>query len=215
MTSIKKPIDILKKEGNKAATKVALMAISDNDILSQVIQGSVSSNKRIKNAAIKSLRIISEINPLKLYSRFDFFIDLINGDDTILKWNAIDIIGNLSVVDSAKKINKTVLKIYYKLLEDPVMISAAHSIDNLGKIALNKPNFHNDITSKLLIADKIERNPECQKILAGKIILSVSNYFGQLENNKPVIKFTKSHLNNDRNATRKKAENFLKKFKIQ
>lgn len=43
MTSIKKPLDILKKEGNKAATEVALMAISDNDILSQVIQRSVSN----------------------------------------------------------------------------------------------------------------------------------------------------------------------------
>ncbi len=83
MTSIKKPLDILKKEGNKAAYEVALMAIYDNDILSQVIQG------------------------------------------------------------------------------------------------------------------------------------SVSNYFNQLENKDPVINFVISHLNNERNATRKKAENFLKKFKIQ
>jgi hypothetical protein len=212
MTSIKKPLDILKKEGNKAATEVALMAISDNNILSQVIQGSVSSNKRIKNAAIKSLRTISEISPQKLYSRFDFFIDLINGDDTILKWNAIDITGNLSYVDSDSKINKKILGLYFKLLEDPVMITAAHSIDNLWKIAVNKSDLREIITQKLLTADKIERNQECQRILAGKIILSVSNYFEQIENREQVINFVRSHLNNKRNATRKKAQNFLKKF---
>lgn len=30
-----------------------------------------------------------------------------------------------------------------------------------------------------------------------------------------MIKFAKSHLNSDRNATQKKAQNFLKKFNIQ
>lgn len=54
MTSIKKPLDILKKEGNKAATEVALMAISDNDILSQLIQGpGMSKNSRGKDHFIR------------------------------------------------------------------------------------------------------------------------------------------------------------------
>jgi hypothetical protein len=205
-------ISILKVKGNKAAGEAAKFAMNDGVLLQQLFEGAGSSNKRVKNAAAKALRIISETEPAKLYSKFDFFFKLMNGEDTILKWIAIDIIGNLSSVDRQNKINKKVLRKFFALRDDEVMITAAHSIDNLWKIALRKPRYANDITSKLLKEDAVERSADCRNILAGKTIATLSEYFAIIPDQAPVLAYAKGHLNNSRNGTRKKAEEFLKRF---
>lgn len=91
--------DTYKEKGNKAADEIAQLAIKDDFVLQQVLEAAVSSNKRIKNAGSKTLKIISEIDPIKLYSEFNFFKNLLSSSDTILKWIAIDIIGNLTYVE--------------------------------------------------------------------------------------------------------------------
>jgi hypothetical protein len=93
-------LNIFLKDGNKAAEKTAELAIKNNTVLKQVLQGVASGNKRVKNASAKCLREISRIKPEKLYPSFDFFVELIDGDDTILKWNAIEVLSNLTEVES-------------------------------------------------------------------------------------------------------------------
>lgn len=77
--------NIFLKDGNKAAEKVAEIAVKNNTALKQVIEGTASGNKRVKNASAKCLREISRIQPEKLYQSFNFFVELIDGDDSILK----------------------------------------------------------------------------------------------------------------------------------
>ena len=78
-----KNIDIyneFKEKGNKAADDVATLAIRADFLLEQVLEGTDSSNKRVKNAAAKALRIISETKPVKLYPKFSFFAGLLKVD---------------------------------------------------------------------------------------------------------------------------------------
>lgn len=202
----------LRERGNKAADEAAKRAVADDEVLQQLFEGVSSSSKRVKNAAAKALRIVSESNPEKLYSQFDFFTGLMNGEDTILKWLSMDILGNLSAVDSGDKIDEKLLKQFFTLLANESLVTAAHAVDNLGEIALNKPLLKEKIVRELLKPDTTERLPDCHNILAGKKIDAFAPVIGGLDDRQGVLSFVRENVNNPRNATKKRVERFLKKF---
>ena len=208
-------ITILEKLGKKEikAEDIAKNVIKNPSLLPEILNGISSENPRIKFKAAKTLRVVSEKNPEILYSRMDFFVNLLDSKNRILKWIAIDVIGNLTSIDSKNKFDK-IFKKYYGFLAADSMITIGHVVDNSGKIAKAKPHRTQKITNELLQLEKIPTTPhltqECKNILLGKAILAFSTYFGQIENQKNVISFVKRQINNTRNATRVKAERFLK-----
>ena len=197
---------IFNKEGNKAAESVAELAVKNKSVLKQVLGGTTSENKRIKNAAAKCLREISRTNPKKLYPEFDFFVKLIDGNDTILKWNAIEVVSNLTEVDTANKFNGKILNKYFALLSNESMVTAANTITALGKIALHKPRLKKKITDELVKVDILPHSSECRNILAGHALLAFESYVAEVKDKKEMKHFAEKHLKNRRNATRKKAE---------
>ena len=202
----------LKERGNKAADDVAQLAATNNSALKTVFEGVTSPKKRLKNAAGKTLQIMSEIAPRKLYSKFHFILDLMDGQDTILKWIGIDIVGNMASIDRENRIDKKVLEKLYGYLYDESMITASHSIDSLGKIARHKARYRKEITAELLKVEKIERTEECRNIHIGRTILTFSEYAEFVKDRKPLLAFAQRALKNSRSATRKKAQKFLAEF---
>jgi hypothetical protein len=206
------------KELEKEETKVedeAENVMKDPNLLPEIFDGISSENPSVKFKSAKILRIISERNPQILYSRMDFFVNLLDSENNILKWIAIDVIGNLTPVDSENKFDK-MFKKYYSFLSDESMITISHVLDDSGKIAKAKPHLTKKITNELL---KIERaapsthiTQECKNILLGKAILAFGMYYDKIENKDEVISFVKRQLHNTRNATKTKAEKFLEKF---
>jgi len=207
-------IDILKRLGKKEikAEDIAKNVIKDLGLLPEIFNGISSENPRIRFKSAKILRVISEKNPEMLYSKMDFFINLLDNENRILKWNAIDVIGNLTPIGSKNNFDE-IFKKYYSFLSAESMITIAHVVDNSGKIAKAKPHLTEKITSELLKIEKFPTNQhltqECKDILLGKAILAFGMYFDQIENKDNVISFVKRQLNNTRNATKVKAEKFL------
>ena len=203
-----KILDALGKKGIEAedlADKVS----RNPDLLPEILDGVSSAEARLRFNSAKILRIISEKQPKILYSKIEFFVDLLDSENNILKWIAIDIIGNLASVDSENKIDRIFRK-FYDLLSDESMITAGHVIDNSGKIAVAKPYLQDRITEKLLKVEKIEyKTSECRNILLGKVISSFDKYIDQFENKKKMISLVRRQLKNSRKATRAKAEKFL------
>ena len=200
--------NIFNEEGNKASEKVAELAIKNKSVLKQVLEGTKSENKRIKNASAKCLREISRQNPKKLYQGFKFIEKLIDGDDTILKWNAIEVLANLTEVDMNNKFNLEVLNKYFGFLSDESMVTAANTITALGKVALNKSRLRKKITEELVKVDSLPHSAECRNILAGHALLAFENYIDDVKDKKGIKLFAEKHLKNKRNSTRKKAEKF-------
>lgn len=198
------------------AEDIAKNVIKDSGLLPEIFNGISSENPRIRMKSAKILRVISEKNPKILYSKMDFFVDLLDSSNKILKWIATDVIGNLTSIDSKNKFDRNYKK-YYSLLSDESMITVGHVVDNSGNIAKAKPHLTQEITSELLKIEKIPTSPhltqECKNILLGKTILAFSMYFDQIENKDSVISFVKRQLDNTRNATKAKAERFLKTVK--
>jgi hypothetical protein len=207
----KKILKDLENKKNKPEDYVDLV-ISNPDQIPHILTGMSSENACVKFGCSKMLRIISEKEPEVLYHEIDFFIKQLDNENNILKWIAIDVIGNLTKVDTEKRFDELFEK-YYSLLSDEVMITAGHVIDNSGKIAISKPYLTTKITKNLLSIENIAREQECQNILLGKTILAFKSYFKQIENKNEIISFVERQINNSRSATRKKAEEFLKRNK--
>jgi len=199
----------LEKKGKKLENLTNKVMKNPNWI-SAVLDGIYSPKANVKFGSAKMLRTISEKNPKALYLKMHFFIDLLDIDNNIIKWNAIDIIANLTNVDSKRKFDKVFVK-YFNLLSDEVMVTAAHVVDNSGKIAKAKPYMTRRITTRLLKIARKPRNRECKNILLGKTILAFDLYFDQIKNKDDVISFVRRQLKNSRGATRKRAEKFLER----
>lgn len=202
-------LNIFKKEGNKGAERVAELAVKNKSVLKQVLEGAKSENKRIKNASAKCLREVSRNNPKKLYTEFNYFVELIDGDDTILKWNAIEIVSNLTEIDKENKFNTKVLNKYIALLSDESIVTAANTITALGRVGLYKPRLRKKITDALIKVDTLPHSTECRNILAGHAFLTFEKYVDEVRDKTEIKFFAQKHLKNKRNATRMKAEKFL------
>jgi len=192
------------------AEAMAQKVMKNPELLSELLSGISSTNPKTKFTSAKILRIISDENPEMLYSEMDFFEDLLNSENSILKWNAMDIIANLATVDSKNRFNGLCER-YLSLLREESLITAGHVVDNSAKIALSKPELTDKITEELL---KVERlvlpTAECRNILIGHTIEALGAYYYKIKDKNKVVSFVRRQMNNPRNATKAKAKLFLR-----
>ncbi len=173
----------------------------------------LSKDPKIKYGCAKNLLTVAKENPAEIYPHLDFFVKLLDSENKILKWTAIDIIGHSAKVDNAKAIDKLMGRLF-RLLSAGNMITAHHAITALTDIALAKPEYQAEITSELLKVEHYNYDTdECRNISIGKVILAISTYFDELEYKEAAIEFVRRQTENTRNATKKKAEQFLRKYK--
>jgi len=174
----------------------------------------VKSDKAVvKYNSLKVLIFLSEHQPNVLYKEWDFFVKLLDNDNTFLRAIGLRILANLTKIDKENYFEKIFEK-YYSLLDDKSMINAANIAGHSGIIAQAKPHLQEKITDKLLTIDKTHHSSECKNIIKGKAILSFNQYIDEYEDKEKIIRFVKKELNKTRSATRKKAEKILKKWDI-
>lgn len=110
----------------------------------------------------KVLQIVSERGPEVLYPKIGFFIDLLDTDNRIIRWNAILITGNLAAVDSKRKIDR-ILHRYLDPIPGPELITAANTIRGAVAIALAialaKPELADRIVDEILKVEKGSTRP--------------------------------------------------------
>ena len=196
---------------NVDAESIAKKVVKDERLLDDLLEGVSSEKAVIKYKSLKVLMLVSEQQPKMLYPEWDFFVKLLDDDNTFLRVIGATIIANLTRVDTKNKFEKIFNK-YYSLLEDESMINAANIAGRSGIIARAKPHLQGKITNKLLDIDKTHHSSECKNIIKGKAILSFEEYIGEFKDKKKIIHFVRNELKNTRSATRKKAEKFLKKW---
>ena len=199
--------DLSKKSINVEA--VAKRALKDEKVLSELLQGILSKKQTIRYNCFKVLLLINEEHPEVLYPKWDFFEDLLNSDNTYLKFPAIYIIANLTRADKENRFEKIFDK-YYHLLDDKSVIPAAHLAGNSGKIAKAKPKLQPKITNRLLSIDETHHDIQRKDLIKGYAIESFGEYFEQAKNKKEIIEFVNKQLESQSPRTRKIAKKFLK-----
>jgi hypothetical protein len=198
------------KENNGEQITEAIL--EDPSLIAEVMAGISTAKSTVRFKCAKILSLISATKPDTLYATFDFFANLLDSENNILKWNAIDILANLAAVDVEDKFDRIFTK-YYGLLNEGSLITAAHVVENSGKIARAKPQLRARIARAILKVGEIPLpTAECRNILAGKLIAAFSEHPELVTDEKAVISFVTGQLNNTRNATKKKASAFLRRW---
>jgi hypothetical protein len=199
---------------NSDKEEIAKEVIKNHELLSFIFEGLENKKADIKYGCEKILMIISESEPAVLYPQFDFFVSLLDHPSNFMKWGATKIIANLTQVDAENRFDKIFEK-YFAPIPGPVMITAANIIGNSSKIASVKPYLTEKIVIELLKVETAEyQTTECRNIALGHFIVSVDQFFDQIKDKKPLVDLIKKQLNNTRNATKKKAMQFVKKYKL-
>ncbi len=200
--------ELAKKKDNSDG--VAAWVVKHSPALGELLRGVSSKNPRVKFRSAKVLSMISEQDPNLLHPQMDFFVGLLDGDNKILKWHALDVIANLAKVDADKNFDR-IFKKFYGPLREGSLVTAAHVVGNSAKIAAAKPRLRSKITAELLGVETVPLpTEECRNILMGMTIAAFGEYWDGIRDKGPVVAFVRRRLNNSRRSTRAQAENFLK-----
>ena len=204
--------EISQKETDK--NQIADRIIGNPALLPEVVDGLSAREARTKYGCSKVLRLLSERKPELLYPRFDFFVDLLDSKNSFLKWDAIHFLGNLAAVDSEDRFER-IFDSYFAPIPGPVLVTAANVIGNAARIALAKPALTERITGEILKVENASyQTDECRNVALGQAIDSFDKFLEQIESRGPVIALVRRQLDNTRNSTRKKAEQFIKKHRL-
>jgi len=170
-------------------------------------------NPKVKYGMAKQFKIMAQENPSELYPFLDKFIPLLDNENNVIKWTAINIIGLLAKLDKENKIDPLLGKLY-KQLNCGKMITVNHIIECLMFVSMAKPKYKNKITKELLkIKDYLYDTNECKNIIYGKMIEAFDKIVEDINKNKNVKAFIEEQSHNTRNSVKKKAEKLLKEAK--
>jgi hypothetical protein len=196
---------------NKNAKPEALAesGLKDENILQELLDGILSKKDTVRQNSFQALKLLSEKHPERLYGKWDSFADMLAKGNSFHKYIAIYIITNLTAADAENKFEK-LFDTYFGLLGDESVIPAAHTAANAGKIALAKPALQTAVTDRLLDIDNVvQRHRDLVK--AGAID-AFDAYFDKSSDKARIIEFVRAQLNCESPKTRKKAQEFLKKW---
>ena len=190
---------------------IAKKAIRNKKLLTELLYSTSSEKASVKYKSLKVLKLLSQDQSEMLYKEWDFFVKLLDNNNTFLRAIGVKIITNLVRVDTENKFD-IIFDKYYNLLNDKSMINAANVAENSGIIAKEKPYLQKKIINKLFDIDKTHHSSEYKNIIKGKAIQSFYEHFNEFKDKEKIIQFVINELKNSRSATRKKAEIFIKKW---
>lgn len=210
--------DILEQLGVKGAniSAIAGQLIKESEQIAALVGAFQAETSSKKYAFEKVLRFVSETHPELIHPYFDVFVNMLDNDNSFLKWGAILTIANLTAADTSKKFEAIFPK-YYAPITGPVMITAANIIVSSATIARFKPSLIDSITSEILKVEKARYklkgclSPECRNVAIGHAIDSFDKFYDQIKDKKKVRNFVKRQLENPRKQVAKKADKFLQK----
>lgn len=176
-----------------------------------------SEDSKIKYGFAKELLKIGEENPILLYDDFDRWKNMMRGDNLILKWIAIDLIGYVSAVDQLNKLDQVFEELIHYVRSGQLIV-CSHAIFSLGLIAGNKPEKRSEIINELLaVSNNAFDSDDCKDIAIGKVLITLKNFIEEYGEDKNILRFIKEAQSCNRLATRKKADllmNRIEKFTV-
>lgn len=168
-----------------------------------------SADPRIKYASAKKLMVLAVKCPEELIEDYDIFVKLLDGENQILQWNALRILGSLSRADEGKRTARVLPKIL-GFLKSGRLVSANNAIAALGDIARNHLEFQEKILAELLKVSKYTfPTDECCRIVEGKVVEALESFDPELQKHPRVIAFVKRVAKSSRKSARKRAVVYL------
>lgn len=186
----------------------------DPELLLSVINALGSVSPRIRFAASKLLRLVSERSPEILYPHFETFTRFLHDKNSILRWNAMLTLGNLAVADHEKKLD-AMLNVYLAPISGKSLIDAANAMRGAAAIGRAKPYLADEIAKSILAVEQASyATRECRDVAIGHAIRAFDGLFPSLRNQHGVLSLVRRQTKNPRRATSNKARKFLAKWPV-
>ncbi|MFC1949605.1 hypothetical protein ACFLW0_05480 [Chloroflexota bacterium] len=190
---------------------VAEKALRDERLLTEILDGLKSKQETFRYNCFKVLNLISEEHGDVLYPEWDNFVEQLNSDNTYWKLSGLQLIANLTEVDTENKFEE-ILDRYYHLLDDRSMITAVYIARNSGKIVRAKPELESSITDKLLNIDETHHDPERRDLIKSGVIEAFGEYYELAGDKGRIVEFVRHQLDSKSPKTKKLARAFLTRF---
>lgn len=199
---------VLEQKNTDNLDKVYDLAISDRNFLKELMDGLASDNETYRYNCYKVIQTMSEEAPLKLYSEWEFFHELMKSNNSFDQMMGVTILANLTVVDSDEKFDEMIDE-YFCLLDARSLVTARYVAIGAGTIAQVKPALQEVITKWLLKTEKTHHKNH--ELIVGDAIEALDTYYSEIKNQQKIITFVKRHLKSDSPKTAKRAKQFLAK----
>lgn len=162
-----------------------------------------------KYGFIRELLKTGEEDPVRLYGHFECWSKMLESDNNILKWAAIDIIGYVSAVDTQNKTDKKIGDLF-RFLHCGHLITCNHAISALGRVAKNKPDLKDKILKELISVSNDTYDTEtCKDIAMGKVLEILGEYPEEIKDDKDILDFIDQAQSRKRLSTKMKADRLL------
>ena len=202
-------IDLNNKNINIKA--VAKKAVKNDELMATLLDSLWSKNETIRYNCHKVLFLLTQEQPQTLYSKWDYFEEFLESDNTYHKLSAVLLLANLTQIDKDNKFERLFDR-YYDLLDDNSFITAAYVAGASGKIARATPRIRTRITNRLLNIDRTHHGQERKDLVKASIIGAFEEYFDQTRNKKRIFDFVQKQLSCKSPKARKAAKEFLKRL---
>ena len=209
--------DLLQQLGNKEISKTELLGLVEADfgLLPTLIEGTESPKATIRYGCGSVLMDLCAKYPDKMYPYMDNFVALLDSKHRILTWNALGAIANLTAADADRKFDD-IFERYYEFLGSEYMVTVANVVGFSASIIPNKPYLADRIQTELLKVQNLQTTPhlteECKLVIAQQAIETFNTLIHYTQNKAPLIEFAQKHQYSPRNALRKEALKFVKKW---
>ena len=172
-----------------------------------------STDAKVKYAFAKEIVKIAAETPELIFEHYDDLMLHLSNKSDVIKWTAIDLIGYLSSADYSDKTEK-MLPVLYDFVHGKSMITSNHAIFALGLIARNQPKFRPEVLQALLeVMNNEYKTADCKAIVMGNAIDVLKDFLDEVKLMPQAEEFARAAQECEREATRKKADSFMKKLK--
>lgn len=202
---------ILNDKSGKNLDKVVRSALSDKKILNEMVEGVACKNETYRYNCSKVLSKIAQDHPAVPYPYWDYFIGLLDSDNSYHRCATVNIIADLTKADTESKFEK-IFNEYFDLLDDEKIIVARYLAKDAGKIVKNKPHLLKKITEKLLNVDRTHHTEDRKDLLKSDIIESFDRFFEGSDDKEKILAFARAQLDCSSPRTRKIARALIDKF---
>jgi hypothetical protein len=185
--------------------------LKDSKLLSELLDGLQSKNETFRYNCYKVLMSLSKTRGELLYPSWDYFLELLNSDNSYQKMSAVHLLTNLVKVDTEDRFQKIFDK-YYSLLDDKSVIVAIYVAQNSAQIVKAKPHLENHITDILLNIDNTHHPKGRKELIKAGAIEAFIDYFPDSKDKAKIMVFVKKQQNSESPKTKKMVKTFLKKW---
>lgn len=187
------------------------MTIQDTNVINEALKDLDSNTEKLRYNAFKILLPYSEVSPGKLYSAWDTLVKILNKDEVSNKYVAIPLIANLVSIDKENKFDQ-IFDIFYDLLNHESPVVSPHIAGQSGKIIKAKPYLQEKILEELFSTD--EKSACRQKeLLKSYVIDALDVCFDVIKDKEKALHFAENQIASESPKTKKRAKEFLKKYK--